>query len=146
MPKNPPEGSQRIIPYLTYADASAAIGFLTQAFGFSEEMRMDMPDGRIGHAELRLDDCIIMLADAFPEMGLKSPQDLPAVHSQIMCYVDDVDAHHATARAHGAAIDSPPEDQFWGDRMYRVRDLEGHRWMFSTHVRDVAPEDMKMPG
>lgn len=145
MPQNPPEGYQRIIPYLAYDDARAAIGFLTQAFGFTELSRMEMPDGRIGHAEMRLGDCIIMLSDAFPEMGIKSPQNLDAVHTQVMCYVDDVDAHHKTAAAHGATVDAAPEDQFWGDRMYRVRDIEGHRWMFSTHVRDVAPEDMKMP-
>lgn len=146
MPQNPPEGTQRIIPYLAYADARAAIDFLTKAFGFVETMRMDMPDGRLGHAELRMKDCIIMLSDTFPEMGIKSPQDFGAIHSQVMCYVDDVDAHHANAAKHGVIVDAPPEDQFWGDRMYRVRDPEGHRWMFSTHVRDVAPHEIQMPG
>ncbi len=146
MPKNPPEGYQRVIPYLNYADARAAIDFLTKAFGFTELSRMEMPDGRIGHAELRHNDCVIMLSDAFPEAGLKSPREFDAVHSQVMVYVDDVDAHHTHAAANGATVDAPPEDQFWGDRMYRVRDPEGHRWMFSAHVKDIAPEDMVMPG
>ena len=79
------------------------------------------------------------------EMGHASPRDLPKRHSMIMCYVDDVDAHHAQAKTAGANILSEPADQFYGDRTYRARDPEGHEWNFHTHVRDVAPEDMKPP-
>jgi PhnB protein len=136
------ESPTRITPYLVYADAAAAIEFLGKAFGFEERMRFAMPDGRIGHAELVLDDdCTIFLASVFEDMGLASPKDLAAVHCQIHCQVPDVDSHYDRARSAGATIAAEPEDQFYGDRMYRAVDPEGHRWMFSTHVRDVPPEE-----
>ena len=145
MAQNPPAGTQRVIPYICYADASAAIEFLNRAFGFEERYRITMPDGRIGHAEVGYQDNVLMLSDEFQEMGLQSPDKLPAHHGQVLCYVDDVDAHHARAKAAGATIVAEPEDQFYGDRVYRAHDPQGHRWMFATHVRDVAPEDMVVP-
>jgi PhnB protein len=145
-PSNPPQGTQRVVPYLTYRDAPAALAFLCKAFGFEEQFRLPMPDGRIGHAEIGYQGNRVMLASAYPEMGLHSPQDLAGLHGQVLCYVDDVDAHHARAREAGATIEGEPEDQFYGDRNYRALDLEGHRWIFATHVRDVDPEDMKPPG
>ncbi len=123
---------QCIIPYLTYDDASAAIDFLCEALGFEEESRMEMPDGRIGHAELSLAGHSIYLASAFEEMGLAAPLNLDGVHTQVLVYVDDVDGHHAHARERGATIARPPEDQPHGDRMYRVVDPGGHRWIFSS--------------
>ena len=87
MAHNPPEGTQRIIPYITYADAPAAIEFLCKAFGFEERFRLPMPDGRVGHAELGYRDSVVMLSSVYEEMGLASPRDLPAHHAQIMCYV-----------------------------------------------------------
>ncbi len=145
MPQNPPEGCQRLIPYLTYADAPAAIEFLCKAFGFAEKMRFPMPDGKIGHAELSLDDNVVFLASVYEELGFQSPRDLGAVTSQTMVYVDDVDAHHARAASAGATISARLEDQFYGDRTYRAIDPEGHRWIFATHVRDVPPEEMVPP-
>ena len=146
MAQNPPEGTQRVIPYITYADAPAALEFLGKAFGFEERFRMPGPDGSLMHAEVGYQGNVVMLATAVDEMGLASPKDLPARHGLIVCYVDDVDAHHARAKAAGAKIIAEPEDQFYGDRTYRVEDPEGHHWSFHTHVRDVAPEDMKPPG
>ncbi|MGI9592079.1 MAG: VOC family protein [Myxococcota bacterium] len=140
---NPTRGAQRIVPYLTYADASAAIDFLCKAFGFEEQFRLDMDDGRIGHAELSLDGNVLMLASAFPEMGLQSPAELPALHCQVHIEVEDVDAHFARAREAGATIAAAPEDQPYGDRNYRASDPEGHRWIFATHVRDVSPEEIQ---
>ena len=131
---------QRIIPYLAYADAPAAIEFLCKAFGFEERVRVPMEDGRLGHAELALEGDIVMLASVYPEMGFASPRDLPALNAQIACYVDDVDAHHARARRAGATIAAEPEDQFYGDRVYRAVDCEGHRWTFHTRLREGAPE------
>ena len=142
MVQNPPPNVQRIVPNLAYEDAPAAIEFLCRAFGFNEEMRMEMPDGRLGHAELTLHGDTLMLASAFPEAGLGSPKDLPHLHAQVSIYVDDVDAHHEAAVAAGAEIMEPPMDMFWGDRIYRAVDPEGHRWMFQQHVRDVPPEQM----
>jgi PhnB protein len=146
MTQNPPRGTQRIIPYLAYRDAPAAIEFLCKAFGFEERYRLPMPDGRLGHAELACGDCVVMLASAYPELGFHSPRDLSGLHAQVLCYVDDVDAHHARAVAAGATIEAEPSDQFYGDRTYRAVDREGQRWSFHTHVRDVAPEDMVPPG
>lgn len=138
MPQTPPAGYQRIIPYLAYADAPAAIDFLTRAFGFVERYRMPMPDGRIGHAELAMGDHVLMLASAYEEMGFASPLGLGAVHAQVLCYVDDVDAHFVRARDAGATIATEPTDQPHGDRAYRAMDPEGHRFLFATRVRDVA--------
>jgi PhnB protein len=134
---------QRVIPYLFYADAAAAIEFLTKAFGFEERVRMPGPDGRIMHAEVGYQDNVVMLATAAEEVGTASPRELPGRNAMVLCYVDDVDAHYARAKAAGAKVPAEPEDQFYGDRTYRAEDPEGHQWYFHTHVRDVDPEDMK---
>ncbi len=141
MVKNPPEGMPRITPRLVYDEAQAAIDFLGRAFGFRVRERLDMKDGRVGHAELELEGGIISLSSVWPEMGLASPRDLAGVHTQVHCFVDDVDAHHARARAAGATIVSEPAEEFHGARLYRAIDLEGHRWIFATQVKDVARED-----
>jgi uncharacterized glyoxalase superfamily protein PhnB len=120
---------QRIVPYLLYADAPAALAFLCRAFGFTEKFRYPMPDGRIGHAELGYADNVIMMASAWEGFGA-SPLELPTVHGQTYCFVDDVDAHFATALAGGATIVTEPEDAH-GTRMYRAMDPEGHRWVFA---------------
>ncbi len=122
---------QRIIPYLIYADGPAAIDFLCRAFGFEERFRLPMPDGRIGHAELALGDDLLYLASEFPELGLTSPRGFPTRHGQVVCRVDDVDAHHARARAAVATIQEAPRDDH-GERSYRATDPEGHKWIFST--------------
>ena len=142
MVKNPPEGCQRVIPYLLYSDAAAAIDFVCKAFGFEERFRLPGQGGSIMHAEVGLADNILMLATAPKEMGCASPKDLPARHSLVVCYVDDVDAHFRRAKKAGANVLKEPEDQFYGDRTYRVRDPEGHEWYFHQHVRDVPPEEM----
>lgn len=142
MVNNPPQGMQRVIPMLTYADAPAAIEFLCRAYSFEEHYRLPMPDGRIGHAELRHHDNVVMLASVWADLGLASPRDLTAVPGQIYCFVDDVDAHHARAREAGATIVATPEEQFYGARIYRTVDLEGHRWIFATQVRDVPVEEL----
>src|SRR5215510_6705449 len=103
MATNPPSGMQRIIPYLSYADAPAAIDFLCRAFGFEERFRYPMPDGRIGHAELTYLGNVVMLASSWEGFG-DSPLHLPSVHGQVYCWVDDVDAHFANARAAGATV------------------------------------------
>jgi uncharacterized glyoxalase superfamily protein PhnB len=121
--------AQRIVPYLSYADAPAALTFLCRAFGFTERFRYPMPDGRIGHAEVGYQDNVVMLASAYEGFG-ESPLNLPAVHAMVYCYVDDVDAHFATARDGGATIVAEPASEH-GTRMYRAMDPEGHRWIFA---------------
>ena len=123
---------QSIIPYLAYEDAPAALTFLRDAFGFKERFRFPMPDGRIGHAEVTLGDSVLFLASVWKEAGAMSPKDLPGVHSQIYCSVDDVDAHFERARNAGATVINSPADQGHGDRSYRAVDPEGHRWIFGT--------------
>ncbi len=145
MVQNPPEGYQRVIPYLLYKDAPAAIEFLCKAFGFEEKFKMAMPDGKIGHAEVSYKDNVVMLATTMEEMGHASQQDLPGHSCALAVYVDGVDAHFEHAKSAGAQIVAEPEDQFYGDRTYRARDTEGHNWTFLEHVQDIAPEDMKMP-
>lgn len=140
---NPTRGPQCIVPYLVYEDAPAAIAFLCKAFGFEEQYRIEMGDGRLGHAEVTLNGNVLMLASAYREMGLHSPADLSGAHAQVHVEVDDVDAHFSRAREAGATIAAEPADQPYGDRNYRATDPEGHHWIFSTHLRDVSPEEVR---
>lgn len=140
---DPINGKQRIIPYLAYADAPAALSFLCEAFGFKERFRMTMDDGRIGHAEVAYQDSVVMLASAWREAGVASPLDLPGVHSQVYCLVNDVDAHYEKAWTAGATIIAQPTNQPYGERTYRAMDPEGHRWIFASPLSDVpeAPKE-----
>ena len=128
----------RLVPMLSYADAGAAIDFLTHAFGFEETFRMEMPSGSIGHAELRYREVTIYLASEFPEMGLQSPLHLNGWHGQLFIEVDDVDAHYERARDAGATIAAPPRDQDHGERIYRASDPEGHRWLFGAPIEGAG--------
>ena len=122
---------QRVVPYLNYVAAPEALEFLCRAFGFEETMRYPMDDGRIGHAELSLNgELALMVASTFPELGLVSPRNLPAMHGQVKCFVDDIDTHYRIARDAGATVVGEPSDEH-GERGYRAMDLEGHRWMFA---------------
>ena len=143
MPKNPPENTPRVTPYLYYQDVAAALGFLTDAFGFREKLRMPGPDGKIAHAEMTLGDGLVMMG--CPGADYRNPKRLGQTTQSLYVYVDDVDAHCAHAKTAGAKIINEPEDQFYGDRRYGAEDPEGHEWFFATHVRDVAPEDLKAP-
>ena len=129
-----------VIPFLTYEDGVAALDWLTKAFGFRETARFTSPDGRLAHGEMSVGDGEIMLASPSPDYA--SPKRhraacataaawsaLPWVIDGVLVYVDDVDAHHARAKAAGALILSEPEDGPPA-RRYRAEDLEGHRWMF----------------
>ena len=138
MVKNPPEGVPRLMPYLFYKDVGAALEWLGKTFGFAERLRMPAEDGGIMHAEMGLEDCVVMMGPPSAERDTASPTDLPRVNASLYVYVDDVDAHHARASAAGAA---PGEvmDMFWGDRIYDVRDLEGHHWTFATATKEPGP-------
>ncbi len=129
---------QRFIPMLAYDDAPAAITWLCEAFGFEEGFRYDMPDGQVGHAELGLGGQVFNLASTWRAAGMASPRDLPGRHGQILCTVDDVDAHYERARAAGATIAAVPVDQDYGARNYRAVDLEGHRWIFQGPMPDAG--------
>jgi PhnB protein len=103
---------------------------------------MAQPDGRIGHAEIKIGDSPIMLADEFPEMGFRSPQSLGGSPVSLYLYVDDVDALAKQAEAAGAKVVRPVKDQFYGDRSGSFEDPFGHQWHLATHVEDVAPEEI----
>ena len=146
MPARPPENMPRITPNVFYDDPAQALEWLSKAFGFETRTSMPGPDGRIIHAEMKVADSVIMMSPTSGSDAWKSPKSLGgSVTLGLYVYIDDVDAHCARARGAGATIASEPEDMFWGDRTYVVEDLEGHRWTFAQHVRDVAPEDMKSP-
>jgi uncharacterized glyoxalase superfamily protein PhnB len=127
----------RIVPYLSYRDCPAAIRFLCRAFGFEERFRFDMPDGRVGHAELSYEGGVVMLASAWQEAGQMSPLDLPGVNAFVYCRVDDVDAHFERAWDGGATIVAQPAEEH-GTRSYRALDCEGHRWIFAQEVSETG--------
>jgi PhnB protein len=138
-----PDGYHSITPYLIVKGGAAAIEFYKKAFGATEMMRMPGPDGKIGHAEIRIGDSVVMLADEHPEMGARSPQTIGGTPVSILLYVEDVDAVVRQAVAAGAKIQRPIEDKFYGDRMGSLDDPFGHVWHVATHTKDVTPEEMK---
>ena len=142
-PKSIPDGYHNVTPYLIVNDAAAAIEFYKKAFGATELMRMPKPNGKIGHAEIRIGDSPIMLADEAPEMGARSPRTFGGSPVSIFLYVDDVDTTFARAVDGGAKVQRPLADQFYGDRTGGVEDPFGHVWYIATHVEDVSPEEMK---
>ena len=143
MAVNPvPEGYHTLTPYLSLDDAAGAIEFYKQAFGAKEQMRMDAPGGKIGHAQLQIGDSLVMLSDAFPGSSVRPPRELGATNASIFMYVEDVDAVVKQAVDAGATVTTEVEDQFWGDRFGTVTDPFGHVWSIATHVEDVPPEEM----
>ena len=144
MPANPPANMPRITPYLYYCDVAAALAWLERTFGLVERLRMPGPDGKIAHAEMELRDGVVMLGCPSPQY--RNPKQLGQATQSLYLYVDDVDKHFEHAKRAGARIVTAPADQFYGDRHYAAEDPEGHVWYFATHIRDVAPEEMKQPG
>jgi PhnB protein len=141
-PKFQPDGYHTATPYLIVNDGARAIDFYKKAFGATELMRMPGPNGKIGHAEIRIGDSAIMLADEHPEMGARSPQTLGGSPVFLMIYVKDADGTTAQAEAAGAKILRPLENQFYGDRSATVLDPFGHTWTISTHIEDVPPDEL----
>lgn len=137
-----PEGYNSVTPYLIIKGAAEAIEFYRNAFGAQEVLRMPMPDGRVGHAEIQIGDCKIMLAEEMEEMGHRSPQSLGGCPVGFVVYVEDVDTEFQRAIDAGATLVRPLENKFYGDRMGSVRDPFGYEWSLGTHIEDVAPEEM----
>jgi PhnB protein len=138
-----PEGYHSATPYLTVNNAAEAIDFYKRAFGATETMRFNMPDGKVGHADIRIGDSSIMLCDEFPEMDARSPESLGGSPVMIHLYVDDVDAFVARALGAGAKVLTPVADQFYGDRAGKLGDPYGHVWWIATHKEDVPPAEMQ---
>ena len=137
-----PNGFHAVTPYLIVDDGAAAIEFYKRAFGATETLRMPGPDGKLGHAEIRIGDSVIMLGDEIPGMGARSPQSLGGVTGAITLHVEDVDAVYARAIAAGATSRVPVTDMFYGDRAGQLVDPFGHEWAISTHKEDVSPEEI----
>lgn len=137
-----PEGYRRVTPYLIVDGAAAAIDFYASVFGATERMRMDAPEGRIGHAELEIGDSVIMLADEHPEMNARGPRSVGGTPVSLHMYVEDVDGVFERAVEAGAKSVRPVEDQFYGDRLGSFEDPFGHHWSVATHVEDVSPDEM----
>jgi PhnB protein len=138
-----PPGYHTLTPYLVVDGAADAIAFYTKAFGAEEVMRLEMPgSGKLGHAEMRLGDSIMMIGDAMPEFGAKAPGDFGGSPMSLMIYVPDVDAMVERAVQAGATIVRPIENHFYGDRAGRLKDPFGHEWTVATHVEDVPPEEI----
>ncbi len=143
MTKPIPDGYHSVTPYLIINDASAALDYYKRAFGATELFRMPAPEGKIGHAEIKIGDSPIMLADEFPEMGYKSPQTLGGSAVSIMIYVEDVDTVFNRAVDAGATVKEAVSDKFYGDRLGTLIDPFGHVWHVSTHKEDVSLEEME---
>jgi PhnB protein len=138
-----PDGYHTVTPYLIIKGAADALEFYKKAFDATELFRMAQPDGKIGHAEIKIGDSPIMLADEFPEMNYVGPQTLGGSPVSIMIYVDDVDAIFNQAIAAGAQQQKAVEDKFYGDRIGSLVDPFGHVWHIATHKEDVTPEEME---
>lgn len=137
-----PKGYEGATPYLIIKGAARALEFYKNAFGASEVMRMPGPGGTVGHAEIKIGQAIIMLADEFPDMNCKGPQSFGGSPVSIMVYVKDVDTFVDRAVSAGAKVCRPVANQFYGDRSGSLEDPFGHQWHFATHVEDVPPDEM----
>ena len=141
-----PEGYSTISPYLAVDDAAEAIAYYKKAFGAEETVRMEAPDGKIGHAELKIGDSHVMLSDPFPDASTTPPKELGGTSASIFMYVDDVDAVVQKAVDAGATVTMEVDDQFWGDRFGSITDPFGHSWSIATHVEDLTPEEIEERG
>ncbi len=144
MAVNPiPTGYPIVTPYLIVQGAAQALAFYQRAFGAIERLRLPGPRDTVGHAEITIDDALIMLADPCPEMGARSPQTLGGSPVSLHLYVTEVDARFQQAIDAGATVLQPVKDQCYGDRSGMLQDPFGHVWMLATHMEDVSPEELQ---
>ena len=136
-----PDGYHSLTPYMGIDKAGEAIAFYKKAFGATQVMRLDMPDGRVGHAELRIGDSSLMLGTPCDQMALCNPDEHTSIGLHL--YVEDVDAQFQRAVDAGATVVSEPKDQFYGDRSASVKDPFGHLWFLATHEEDLTEEQIR---
>jgi PhnB protein len=142
-PSPVPKGYRSVQPYLIVDGAAKAIAYYKAAFGAKERMRYPGPGGKIGHAEIEIGDCVIMLADEAPEWNAHAPGKYGGSPVSIMLYVPNVDAMVKKAVKAGGKITREVKDQFYGDRSGGITDPFGHHWHISTHIEDVPEKEMK---
>jgi PhnB protein len=136
MTSSPPPGYPRVSPYLNYEDTEAMLAWLARAFGLVERHTVRAPDGKVMHAEMTLEEGLIMLGS--PGGDFRNPKHLGQVTHSLYVYIDDPDAHCERARKAGAEILEEPADQPYGDRRYGARDPEGHHWFFAMRLDSPA--------
>ncbi len=139
-----PKGYNSITPYLVIKGAAKAIDYYKSVFGATEVVRMNGPDGKVGHAELQIGDSRFMLADENPAMGNRSAETIGGSPVSLYVYLPDCDKIVEKAVAAGAKILKPVQDQFYGDRSGFIQDPFGHLWGIATHVEDVSEDEMKI--
>ena len=138
-----PEGYHTVTPYLILTGASDAIAFYKKALGAEEVLRLGDPGGRVHHAEIKIGDSRIMLADEHPEVLALSPKTIGGSPVSIHLYVADVDAAVQRAVAAGAKLVRPVTDQFYGDRVGGIEDPFGYRWFIATHKEDLTMDEIR---
>ncbi|QBB70795.1 VOC family protein [Pseudolysobacter antarcticus] len=141
--KTIPDGFHTLTPYIVVRDAASAIAFYREAFGAEEMYRLTEPGGKVGHAELRIGNSLLMLADEYPDFGALSPQSIGGSPVKLHLSVDDVDDFFAHAIAAGATILRAVKDEFHGNRMGMLVDPYGHTWSISTQIEQLTPEEMQ---
>ena len=135
--------TRELFAYLHVNNAAEAIDFYTKVFGAREKFRLTEPSGRVGHAELDFDGTILMLADEFPEYGIRGPLSIGGASVTIHLHVDDADEVIRRAVAMGAEVESEPRDHFYGERSGAIRDPFGHRWTIGHRIEDVSTDEMQ---
>jgi PhnB protein len=138
-----PNPKQVLSPCLIVRGAADAISFYTRAFGAREQFRLCEPSGKVGHAELLIGDCLIMLADEYPDFGALAPTTIGGSPVSIHLYVEDVDRSFALAVAVGATVLRAVQDEFYGDRTGMLLDPFGHKWHLATRKEEVTPAEMQ---
>lgn len=138
-----PQEFHTATPYITVRNAAQAIDFYKKALGAQERSRMVGPDGKVSHAEIKIGDSIIFLADESPSMGNKSPQTLGGTPSSIYLYVPDVDKAFQRAVDAGGTVTMPVTDMFWGDRFGNFTDPYGHKWSIATRVQEMTEQEVE---
>lgn len=138
-----PEGYHTVTPYLIVRDAAAAIDFYKKAFNATERMRLEGPEGKIGHAEIVVEGSRVMMADEHPDMDVLGPQSRGGTTVSLLIYVEDVDARYDQAIEAGGKEIRPLTDQFYGDRSGTIEDPFGHSWSIATHIEDVTDEEVE---
>ena len=134
---------KEMFPYLHVRNAEQAIDFYSRAFGAQEKFRLTEPSGRIGHAELDFGGMTLMLADEYPEFGIRGPQAAGETTVTIHLHVDNADEFIQRAAKAGAKVERPPQDEFYGERGGVVRDPFGHRWNIGHNIEEVSPTEMQ---
>lgn len=141
-----PRQYHTVTPSLVVAGAAKALEFYKKAFGAEERSRFPGPDGSIMHAEIRIGDSVVMLADEMPEQGGRGPKSIGGTPVSFFVYRENVDAEWKRAVDAGAKEIMPLADQFWGDRTGCLEDPFGHHWWLAQHIEDLTPEEMQKRG